>query len=454
MRFKMKSQNVSVKFGKVVAEWPKLEGAPDIHLADFIVLENGQEKLHIGEVGLQFEILPLLIGKVRPATISLRNPVIRIIRDLDGSYRLLVADTEEGPAETPDTPIVPLPQPTIQQIGNALFLGGDLPDQSLRMFKDLRNVNITSAKLIAEDRILKTVWALPKINIHLNRSEDSIDLSTSYQPPDRPNIASLNARITKLKDGGFGYSADIRDSDVARLARTFTDLAVLKGQNMLVNGIVEGELDPTWTLRSAIMAVRSPKGTIRLNPDRDDEFAYEDLSINLTYDKPNNRFSISNTNLRVNDTTFSISAEREVGADGKAVLPIRVSIPEITLMQIAALWPKEYHDAHAAEWLVQRLSKATLRNLAVTARIPEDDPGSISGKDIDGMFDFENLTTDYRAPLTPATQAKGRATLKNDVLDIEIDSGKIGDLTIKDRAGHDHGIDRRHQQGRDGNRTC
>ncbi len=429
--FQDETQNVSVTFEKIVAEWPKLEGSPDINLSNFTILENGQEKIHIGEVGLQFEILPLLIGKIQPETIYLRNPVIRIIRDLDGSYRLLVADTDETPAETGDVPVVPLPQPTIRQFGDALFLGGDLPDKSLRLFENLRSVNITAAKLIAEDRILKTVWALPKINLHLNRNEDAIDLSASYQPPDRVTMASLSARVAKLKDGGFSYSADIRDSDVARLARTFTDLPMLKGQHMLVNGIIEGELTPEWTLRSAIMAVRSPEGTIRLNPEREDQFAYKNLSINLAYDKPHNRFSISNTNLQVNDTTFSISAEREVGPDGKAVLPVRVSIPEITLMQIAALWPAAYQDTHAADWLTKRLSKATLRNLAVTARIPEDDPGSITGKDIDGMFDFENLSTDYRAPLTPATQSKGRATLKDDTLDIEIDSGKIGDLTIK-----------------------
>lgn len=429
--FQDKDQGITVTFGRIVAEWPKLEGSPDINLSNFTILENGQEKIHIGEVGLQFAILPLLIGKIQPETIRLNNPIIRVIHDTDGSFRLLVADTEETLPVDPAPPTAGARIP-VEEIGNSLFLGGKVLDPSLRIFADLRAVNILAAKLIIDDRNSHTIWALPKISMYMTRSKDSVDFSASYLPPDRPELASMSAHIGRLKkDKGFSYSADIRNADVLRLARTFSDLAVLKGQSMVMNGIIEGRFDPQWRLDSVIAAVRSPAGTIRLNEAQEEKFAYKNLAVNLAYDKAANKFSISNTNLDINGTTLSITADREMSADGKAVLPIRVSVPQITLDQIAALWPEQYKDTNAADWLTRRLSKATLRNIAITVRVPEDDPASLSGKDIDGMFDFENLTTDYRAPLTPATQSQGRATLKDDTLDIEIDSGKVGDLTVR-----------------------
>jgi hypothetical protein len=426
-------REIDVKFGSITAEWPDIKGSPDINLSNFAILEGGKEKLRIKKVGLQIALLPLLIGKIEPETIVLRNPVIRIIRDGEGNFRLLMNEEEEEVAPpVPPESVKPIPGPSIQEICDALFLGGKIPDRSLQIFSSLRAVNITNAKLIAEDRKEDSLWVIPGISMYLNRSADDFNLSINYKSPQRKDMSMMNVRVGRVDEGNsFNYGADLRNADLAFLARNFADITVFKDQKLIVDGIVEGKLDRNWKIQSAIAAVRSAEGGIRLNTSFHDVFQYKNLMVNLDYDRADNKFTISNTSLDINGTTLSISADRKKSPDGTDILPVKISIPEITMAQIASLWPAQYQDTHAAEWLTRNLTGATLHNIAVTSTVSVDDPAAFSGKDVEASFDFENLTADYRAPLIPATQAKGRGTLKNDVLDLLIDSGKIGGLSVE-----------------------
>lgn len=417
---------VEIAFDSVVAEWPDLRGTPNILLSNFTILEAGEEKLHIGQVSLQIAILPLMIGRIEPETVILNNPVIRMIRLQDGGFQLLLSD--EDTDARPEKPL-----PGLKDIGEGLFLGGKMPDRNLRLFSSLRAFNIKNAKLIAEDHISGVTWIVPRISTYLIRTDDTIDISLNYMMPASDQISVLNARVARLKlRDRLEYSADLRNVDLALLARNFSEFEAFSGQSMVLNGAVQGTLDQeTWKVLTMKAALRSAAGSLRLNTENERSFFYKDLTINAIYDRLKNQFSLVNTSMKVNDTLLSISADRVKSEDGKNILPVTVSLPELTLEQISALWPDDYRDSNAAHWLTQKLSMATLKDIKIVANIPEDNPGSFSGHDVEASFSFENLKADYRAPLIPGTEARGTATIKNDILDINVTSGKVADLDVK-----------------------
>lgn len=423
--FEVEGQPVTIAFDSIVAELPDMKGSPDINLSNFRVLEDGEEKLKVNQASLQIAFLPLLIGKISPETISLNNPVIRMMRDQDGKLRLLLSES--------DRPKPATELPSLQEIGNGLFLGGTLPGKSLAAFSHLKAFNIRDAELIAEDENFQVLWKVPAISLHLARTHNTIDISTNYTVPGRDGLSVFNARVerNRLKKT-LEYSADLRNVDLAIMVNYGLDIEALKGQSMILNGVVQGDLNPDWTIQTAVAAVRSDAGAIRLSSSLDKSLTYKDLMVNLIYDQPSGKIAMNNTTMQINDTTVSIVAERKIDAAGRKILPVTLKVPELTLAQITSLWPETSRDTNAAKWITRDLSGATFKNINITANIPEDDPGSFSGKDVDVAFDYENLKVDYRAPLIPATETKGSATIKNDVLDIHVDSGKLADLNVTD----------------------
>jgi hypothetical protein len=425
--FAAEGQQVSIGFDKIVASWPNLQGTPSINFINFAIIENNEEKLKVSEANIQLAILPLLIGKISPETITLVRPVIRMMRDTDGEFRLFLTSENNALPNTEES----RRQPTLREVGESLFLGSESPVQTFRGFKNLKAVNIRNAELITEDYLSGATWIVPDISLYLQRGPDNIDVSLNYVVPGHTILSALNGRIHRdKKKNTLEYSADLRNVDLTLLARNFTALDVLQGQTMVLNGVVQGVLSQKWTVQTAVAAVRSPEGRIRLGTALDRDFSYKDLMINLDYDRAAQKLSLSNTSMQVNGTKVSITAERKTGADGKRYLPLTLRVPELTLDQIKALWPEEYRDTNAGVWLTRDLSGATLRNVNITANIPEAEPEEFSSKDIEASFDYENLKVDYRAPLIPATETKGRGTIKEDVLDIKVDSGKIADLQV------------------------
>lgn len=430
--FESEEYPVDLNFDSVTISWPDLKGAPGIDLVNLTVSENGREKMHIGKVSLQLAILPLLIGQLEPEAIIVRNPVIRIVREKDGTFKTLLSGEQDEIGEQAETS---QPALTARQFGEALFLNGVLPASNLSLLSSLKVVNITNAKLVTRDRLIGKTWAVPNISVYLNRTEENVDLSVTYMSPGQAEESRIGARILRVEEDDvneFHYSADLRNIDLTFFMDNVTRLEKISEKPMLMSGVIDGALSPDWQITRADMALRSPGGEFQIDSTQPDFFVYKDLMVNLAYDRASKRFSLKDTQLELNGTMLNVTAEREKRDDGKFILPVRVTLPELTMDQISALWPEDQRDTLAAEWLTRDLTMARLSNVVVTANLPMDDLASISVNDFGMSFDFENLKADYRAPLIPATEAKGSATIKDDTLDIRITSGKIADLNVSE----------------------
>lgn len=418
--FEVEGQPVTLDFDSVVATWPDMKGSPDINLTNLRVLDNGEEAFRLQQASLQIAFLPLLIGRLSPESIVLNGPVIRMVRGEDGSFRLLLNDTEASATELPG----------LAELGNGLFRGGTLPG-NLSIFSKLKTLNIRNAHVIAETAGRDVLWDIPSVSLYLMRTHNVIEMNASYMMPGREEgLSVLNARIQRHRlRHRIDYTADLRNVDMAVIAHYITAMPALKGQSVVLNGLVSGSLSEEWQLQTALAAVSSSQGHIRL-ASSEKALTYQDLMLNLDYDRASGRLDLKDTTMKLNDTTVSIVASRASDENGRRILPVTLKVPELTLDQVSSLWPETQRDNNAAAWLTRDLSGATLRNINVTANIPEEDPATFTGHDVDVTFDFENLKADYRAPLIPATQARGSGTIKDDILDIRIDSGKLADIDV------------------------
>lgn len=429
--FRTENDPVDVKFSAVVITWPDLQGSPAIDLSDFTILENSREKMHIGEVSLKVSLLPLLIGQIKPESILLRNPVIRVTREEDGAFSMFLSEERDdvlAEAESKAGGAAPAAA-GIAEFGEGLFLGGVMPDPNLRIFSNLKTVNINNAKLVTRDKRLGKTWVVPAISLALQRSEEKIKLQIQYRSPGQTDVSALDASVEREK-AVLKYGLTLRNIDLALFLETLLNRGEITDQPLIISGVIDGRLNRRWEILSADMALRSPAGEIRLGDLVDKPVSYRNFMVNLAYDEPSERLSIRDTQLDIDGATLSVSGERGRDKAGRAILPLRIFIPELTLAQIAALWPEDRQQTLAAEWLVRKLTGATLSNLELMVRLPIKEPATLTGRDVEARFDFKDLKADYRAPLYAATEARGKAVIKDDTLTIDVAAGKIKDLEV------------------------
>jgi hypothetical protein len=421
------SQVYDITFDSIVADWPEFDGPLLFGMSGFKILENGKETLSIDSVGLRVAKAPLLIGLISPEAVILTRPAVKVIRGEDKTYRLLVTDQED--AAVSGDPSVP--PPSLKDIGESFFLGGSLPASPLAALSNLEKFVIRDARLIAEDRGAGVTWVLPQVSAELSRQKNLFDLNIEYVSPGRKAPTRISAHLEReRRSGGIDFGLDFGGVDLALPLRHFVDMPEIEHQRLFLDGKVSGTLNDDWQVQTVDGALGAEKGRINLGEKRGGDLVFRNLSANVLYDREFGKFLVRDTKIEVGDLSVGIEAERKVDGDGKEVFPVRLSIPEVTLGRIHSLWPEEARDTILADWITRRLVQGTLKDLEVGFTVDLSRSDYVDSEKIDAAFAFENLTCDYNAPLTPASEASGNATIKDDILDVLVTKGKIGSLNV------------------------
>lgn len=420
-------EKTTVAFDKIVAEWPRFDGPISLGLSGFKIFEDGKTALEIQSVGLRVAKAPLLIGLFKPEAIILNQPSVQIIRERDGDFRLLVGRNSVGPQ-----PETPQKSSQIKEIGSAFFLGGALPDSPLAIFSRLEHFEVRDALLVTEDHISKTTWVVPKVGATLDRKANAFDVTLQYQMAGAWQKSKIELQVKRdKKKRDINFKGQMSHVDLALFSSSFFTLRALDGQKFIFNTQLSGDLAPDMSLVRLNALMTSEQGELNLSSRQGNPLSFSDLSANISYDRDSGKLSVHDTNLLVNDIRLELSAEHDLKTGTGRFVPVQIKAPQISFAEIKALWPTQYKDLPVAEWLTKKLSEGVIKNLKLFLDVDPKNPLALTTEQVRASFDFENLKADYRAPLIPASAAKGNATIEDDSLTINVEHGKLADLDVK-----------------------
>ena len=334
----------------------------------------------VDSVGIRLSKAALLIGQISPEAIIITQPSIKMIRTKTGEFMFSFSDVN---AESNEGSLDPI---TSKDIQNALFLNNNfLPNSILGVWNNLESFVFKDAQFISEDHISGVTWALDNMNVSLARTHKLLNADISFPSLDK-KTSQLKIVANRQKDKTTNFQINFASFDTSLIGRLLSSISVFSGDNIVLNGAVAGALDK--------------------------DFSIAHINGNVTSGQ-------------LKDTAFAVSGKR----DGNQ-LPLTFKLKEISFDQIASLWPEQYKDTIAAEWLTRRLSNGVVTNIAFVAPFQKNKSDEWELIAPRATFDYKNLSVNYREPLAPVIGGFGSVVIEDDILKIKVDGGKIGDMNL------------------------
>ncbi len=424
------------KMGKAVLFWPNLRGPLYLQLYDGQLFNKDDVMiLSVEQVDVSFSRRGLLKGRIMPKAIILKEPTLRMTRNEQGEINFDIGDDADADKDSQ----VAL---TTRVFGYIARPGYESAHDSL--IGRLRAFTIEDANLLVDDRIAKQTWALPDFDLKMVSTQSGMDGKISVELPQTGLVQSkLDINMNYLWDQrNVELSADVKSINLKDIIGKIPKLKIPGTQNMVIDAHVETILDETFSPSDVRVNITSDSGDILHPALSDTPIAYKNLALNATYNYAGKTLLVKDTTVTLNDITVSAGAKITHTQD-TIKGPVNIWIDEVTQEKIAAIWPKFLDGEGAQEWIVDKMSDGTFKNVRAQLNVlgtkqlaTEGSAGewSFDAQDLVAEFAAEDMSVDYRAPLQKASHVygNGRFDLAQDSLDIKVQKGSIGDMRISD----------------------
>lgn len=412
--------------------WPQINGPLLLNLQQVDLLKNETSFLKVAALDLGVAVRPLLLGHVRPVTIRLREPSMRIFRSVDNKFELSL----DG--EVPATHIQG--EDSALEVIIAALSREDKDRRKWGPLALLREFEIADARMVVEDHILGVTWYISPLDLAFARDREGLAITATLELPGGANRSSVIVAdaIYNPKRSDLVLNLHLQDIDPRALAQKVDALAWFREQSIVVNGDLTLIADPQGKLRRVGMNLTSADGSLNLPDLYNVPLGYDEVSVKADYDHEKGLFSLENLSLTINDLQVSAASQAKVSKDDMFI-PLMISVPSLPMDTLSTLWPSALDDVSAKSWLTERLSVGRLYDGLVTLDIiarrvtgaaGQESTWDVSARNLIADAKMENMTVDYNKPMLPVTAAKAVGRVENDKLLIDIESGKIDDLAI------------------------
>ncbi|HEY0900701.1 MAG TPA: DUF3971 domain-containing protein [Micavibrio sp.] len=413
--------------------WPQTSGPVVLSLRGVNLLRHDQSFLSVREMDMSVAVRPLFFGHIRPVSVRLKEPSMRLYRSPDNKFDLSL----NGETETPH----------IDQNDNILesviaALARDSEDRrNWGPLAYLRQFDIMDARMVVEDHVLNISWYIAPLDLSFARDREGLAISATLELPGGSNRASVvvadaiyNPRKTDLV-----VNLHLQDIDPRALAQKIDALAWFRDQNIVVNGDLTMIADPQGKIRRVGMNLSSENGLLNLPAVHDRPMAYEEVAVNATYDHENGKFLLDNLALTLGGIEMQASSAMEVSAN-RIHAPLTIKLPNVPLEALARQWPAVLNDTSARKWFTERLSVGRLHDGVVTLDVSAQRVDGALGEESKWdavashlMVDakMQNITVDYNKPMIPIIGAQATAQVRDDTMTINIESGKMDEMEIE-----------------------
>lgn len=425
---------VYVTMDKVVLQWPALNGPLLLGLQGAAVYgPGGRQIASIDEAALGLHKGQLFLGRIRPEALILKRPSLSVIRNKDNSFDVGVADFETyGPQPQDDNEETQ--SDFIEQILG--FVAADDEEHAPGVLSKLKSFEVEDARLLIEDRVLDLSWVLPRSDALVERLPEGLKATLLVDLPSeeeqKPHV-KLEALIDP-QTRQAALNVLLERFDVALLAEKIPELSVLAKQDVRLDAQLQASLTSDLQVSSARLTLLSDAGTLDIPEWSAVPVGYRDFGVLAEYDGTTRKLGLSKAQISVGDVDLGASADLTLGEhDIKG--PVRLEIEQLAQKDIAPLWPVALAEDNAKEWIVDKLGDGTFSDVYGQGEVEAvhgENGWAVDLAKVVAGFAFEGMSVNYRAPLKPVTNAKGKGEfrLASETLRIDIESAKLLDLDI------------------------
>jgi hypothetical protein len=435
----------NVTINSISVQWPNLKGPLIFNMNDVVFLEGGNEVLSVDEAGVGLSMPALLIGRFQPLSVSVRGPVVRVIREIDNTVRLQFELEDDNAFFGPPKPPSMREEaqgPDFMNMIRALATDSSQTHEDIPAFlNSLRVVSIRDAAIMMIDYKLGLNWEIDPIDITFARIEGGLSVTTATDLPgavDGQGLLDADI-IYQAAQETFDIRLKVQDVDPRLIASKFEDAQELNRIDALLNGTLTARLGKEFMLEAATLDITAQAGYLAASEMYANPVPFRNFSFSGLYDRDPEIENKAEIRFEARDVPFALSAVATISED-TIQIPINVRIATLPQNMISPLWPDHLNEAAAEDWILRQASGGIYRDVKVLVPLTaaraldaeqQDWVWDVDPLAITGDFLFEDMVVDYRAPLTAITQASGTGRYESDILQVSVDAAMLGGLSMK-----------------------
>jgi hypothetical protein len=441
----------------VVLHWPDLNGPLLLGLKNGKILKaNGDVIVSVDEIALALSKSHLLIGRIAPEAVILKAPHLRIVRTAQGDIDIGLSSSEADTAEEGDENLAEHASLAERILSYIAHPGNDADSSPLA---SLQSFEIEDAQLSVEDEIIQETWVVPHMNALIEGTATGLEAQISASLDFHVNLPAMSAPQSVFDEefelllGSFSESTTLQASlevpwqgtdikfqgqidnlPLSNIGDKFPDLQMIADYDLPIDVKFQGSLDADFKPVVADISIVSDAGWVQIPEAYDVPLEYKDLLIDLRYQEEPRLLALKKARISVQDIALQMEAEVDIGSE-KIAGPLRVKVARAEHARMKDLWPKFLAEDNSKEWIIDRLSDGTFYNAYASMNIlaqKQTDAWSFDVEKIKAGFAFDDLSVDYRSPLTPAKKATGSGFFDYDAdtLSIDIQKAMIDDMNV------------------------
>lgn len=418
----------SVNIGHVALSWPAINEPLLFDIKNLTLHQNDAPTSSIDKISIGLSARHLLIGKILPSTIILKDPIFQLV-EKDGSLDFVWQDKMK--------PTTPLNTKEIKSsTENFLIKIFSSDKKDINFLSALKRVDLKNALILAPaNTMIGPQNFLAVIDMSLKKNTSGLHGDLVIQLPSTNGVkASLKSDVVyRRAEKDITFTATVNDLNPVHFSRFFPDNSLLKNQDLFLDGSIQAAFDDKFKLQLAKLDFNVPEGAITVPDIYDDGLKLKDIIFKASFNRPEKTLDISTFQASVGNVSVHGSAKGKFD-QGNIIAPLILQIDTVQTDDIDAIFPKSHLESPAGEWLTHRLSGGRLYDVVlntdfVVTRDPDTQIRAAKMTNIKAGFKAEGLTVKYSDSLQPVTDVIASATYEDDVLTILGESGKIGDVT-------------------------
>ena len=418
----------SVQVADAKLGWHRFRPVLELDVHDVEVL--GQDKAPIGSfqhATLGISLRGLLVGRFLITELDLFRPQLVIVRDASDHFSIRAGASATGSG------------------GSDL---GDLPRNLASPTNDndalgrLHRLHIVDGSVVVDDQKLGIAWSAPDVDIDIGRNaqEMAARVSLILALPQRTARFSGEAHRSGA-DGQTRFALKLSDFEAAAIAPLSKELAPLSALALPLDGDFSGSIDAKGALLSASLSARGTDGRLVLPEYYPEALAIRSADLAMHIDGAPRRLTLDRLAVDFGDARATVSGTAAMDGEVRPV-ELRAALTNLPLARFDALWPHGV-AVGGRSWVVAHIPSGIVKsgNVHLVASVRTDAQDWVEGATVDGGFDYEGLEVNYFPPLPPVRAIAGHATFDSHKMDLTIDKGALGDITVSQGALEITGFD-------------
>jgi hypothetical protein len=427
---------IYAKLDEVILHWPDFRGPVLVGIKGAHLLDRqNREILFIDDAALGLAHLPLLIGKVIPQALIVRNTNLHVSRSAAGRF-ILGFDTEgtraaeyAGAAQTD----------LISHIVGYLAGTGDAAVKTDSPLVDLKRFKLENISLLIDDEILGTEWIIPRFDLDLNQLDTGLAAAYNLYLNATEEESFIQGRAVFDRQSLTTHiKTQIKNINLEHVLNKMPAVQNAQSYKGIISGEIKAQLNSQFMPSDAVLDIQVDNGALVVPSLYDTPLSFDTPALKLIYEKKDNEHI---TTYRMADGTLAdipLSMEGKLHYKPGSVLnaPLHIRVPHIKQKALKTLWPKGLEDEPVTAWLTQRISGGAFSDVKATLEVfghKAEGAWDIDAKNINMDFVFADSHIQFLDNFTPAANVRGtgRMDAKSDTIRIDVDNANVQGLQVE-----------------------